>query len=82
MSYTSLGQIAKVIEELVFLIEDTIGEHGKAVMISIKSPRQIIVTKVNQIKEWDSSTDFSADSISELIWRRNLETLWVKFSSA
>ena len=44
--YLTLDQIHRIVGDLVDLLRDSLGPDGKAVMISIRSPRQTMVTKV------------------------------------
>ena len=44
--YLTLDQIHRIVGDLADLLRDSLGPDGKAVMISIRSPRQTMVTKV------------------------------------
>ena len=44
--YLTLDQIHRIVGDLADLLQDSLGPDGKAVMISIRSPRQTMVTKV------------------------------------
>ena len=44
--FLTLEKIHRTVGELADLLRDSLGPDGKAVMISIRSPRQTMVTKV------------------------------------
>ena len=44
--YLTLEQIRGIVGHMADLLRDSVGPDGKAVMISIRSPRQTMVTKV------------------------------------
>ena len=46
MTYLQLKEVTKLVGHLADLIRGSVGETGLSVMISTKSPRQILITKV------------------------------------
>ena len=57
----SPDKILKLVAQLADLVKGSLGEDGEAVMINIRSPRQIVVTKVIKVTctQWQLSFAFN-----------------------
>ena len=53
----SPDKILKLVAQLADLVKGSLGEDGEAVMINIRSPRQIVVTKVIKVTctQWQAA---------------------------
>lgn len=75
MTRLSLDLILELVGQMADLVREAVGEDGEAVMISIRSPRQIVVTKVGISSNYGLGAGLALKTDSYIRQRRCLKTI-------